>query len=100
MLSLPPLNSGCPEEHRASFRILFFVVQADRTEKRKRGSREKRDTQCNRERLANGSRYECFPMAGLLRPSHEYLLRKKVLMRALLRARRGAPRSYAKSIRE
>lgn len=104
------------EEYRASFRILFCAIRGDRTEKRndllerkreRKKIREKereRDThaptQHNSEKFTNGSRYECFPMARYLRARHEYLLQKKVLTRALLRARRRSFRSYAKSIRE
>lgn len=100
-------------EYHASFRILFCAIQADRTEKRndllekgekKQRERERRLThtyiQCNSEKFANRSSYECFPMARYLRARHEYLLQKKVLTRALLLARRRSSRSYAKAIRE
>lgn len=62
-LTYSPLDFNI-EEHRASFRILFFAVRAVRHGERKRAPREKSDThtRSNRERLANRSRYECFPM--------------------------------------
>lgn len=94
-----PLNSA---SESIVYHSAFFYSSFRRIVRRKEtsSSRGKRDTQCNRERLANGRRYECFSMAWLLRSRHEYLLRKKVLMRALLRAKRRALRSYAKSIWE
>lgn len=80
------------------------MISSRRKEKKRAPVGGRKETHVHREgnseRFANGSRYECFPMACYLRARHEYLLQKKVLTRTLLRARRRSSRSYAKSIRE
>lgn len=91
------------------FAFFSMSVQADRTQKGNEHLEREREGRGGGERrretdsvIAKDSRMEAvtnvFRWLQLLRPRHEYPLRKKVLMRALLHARRGASRSYAKSI--